>query len=251
MARGYLKHPEQTAEKFVPNSLTSTPGTRLYKTGDLARYHADGSIEYLGRLDFQVKVRGFRIEPGEIEAVLRRHTAVRDSIVVAQEHIPGHKRLIAYIVPQASEEVTDGRNLAAEQVGCADRPIGDEPARNLIAAAAALDVVDAQLDTGVVARCHHGVAIAQQSELARIVGGHGGHVGSSVHAKGLRVPVALVVLEEEIELGAGTFACALRQRRPGSWRLQSSRRWRHDDAGSDRGSSLDRGGPYRHAARDV
>src|SRR5205823_9914424 len=73
LARGYLNHPELTAEKFVPDPFSSRPGARLYKTGDLARYFPDGNIEFIGRLDHQVKVRGYRVELGEIEAVLGGH----------------------------------------------------------------------------------------------------------------------------------------------------------------------------------
>jgi len=97
LARGYLNRPELTAEKFIPNPCRDKPGSRLYKTGDLARYLPDGKIEYLGRIDHQVKIRGFRIEPGEIEAVLGEHSAVKEVAVVARED--GEKRLVAYIVP--------------------------------------------------------------------------------------------------------------------------------------------------------
>ena len=101
LARGYLNRPELTAEKFIADPFSPEPAARLYKTGDLARYLPDGNIEFLGRIDHQVKIRGFRIELGEIEVVLRRHSGVKEVVVVARQDGPGEKRLVAYIVPQA------------------------------------------------------------------------------------------------------------------------------------------------------
>jgi amino acid adenylation domain-containing protein len=98
LARGYLNLPSLTAERFIPDPFGHTPGTRLYKTGDMARYLPDGNIEFTGRNDFQVKIRGFRIELGEIESVLGGHPSVREAVIVARGNAPGEKRLVAYVV---------------------------------------------------------------------------------------------------------------------------------------------------------
>ena len=100
LARGYLNRPELTAERFIPCPFADLPGERLYKTGDLARYRADGTLEYLGRIDNQVKIRGFRVELGEAEYVLRQSSAVRATVVVARED-HGIQKLVAYVVPEA------------------------------------------------------------------------------------------------------------------------------------------------------
>ncbi|WAN69719.1 amino acid adenylation domain-containing protein [Moorena producens JHB] len=98
LARGYLNRPELTQEKFIPSPFSNEPGSRLYKTGDLARYLRDGNIEFLGRIDNQVKIRGFRIELSEIEATLTEYPQVKEAVVIAREDIPGDKRLVAYFV---------------------------------------------------------------------------------------------------------------------------------------------------------
>jgi amino acid adenylation domain-containing protein len=108
VARGYLRRPELTAERFVPEPFGRTPGARLYRSGDLARYLSDGNLEYLGRIDQQVKVRGHRIELGEIEAELNRHEAVRASAVLLQESEGAEPRLVAY-VELLGEEVKVGQ----------------------------------------------------------------------------------------------------------------------------------------------
>ncbi|WP_156933318.1 non-ribosomal peptide synthetase, partial [Xenorhabdus cabanillasii] len=131
VARGYLNRPELTAERFLSDPFSSLPDARMYKTGDLGRWLPDGNLEYLGRNDFQVKLRGFRIEPGEIEARLMQCDGVREAVVLAREYIPheepiadkndfhesnssgnnshkntaGQKRLVAYILPQPGIEL--------------------------------------------------------------------------------------------------------------------------------------------------
>jgi amino acid adenylation domain-containing protein len=104
VARGYLNNPKHTAAKFIPDPFSQDPGARLYVTGDLARYLSDGQIDFLGRTDEQVKLRGYRIELAEVQAALAGHPHVRESVLVLREDAPGDKRLVGYVV-QDSEGV--------------------------------------------------------------------------------------------------------------------------------------------------
>ncbi|MEE3716406.1 amino acid adenylation domain-containing protein [Tumidithrix elongata RA019] len=118
LARGYLNRPELTVEKFIANPFSQELGARLYKTGDLTRYRSDGNIEYLGRMDNQVKIRSFRIELGEIETLLAKHPEIRDLAVIVREDSLGDKRIVAYIVPHQdrSPTVNDLRNFLAQDL---------------------------------------------------------------------------------------------------------------------------------------
>ena len=106
LGRGYLNRADLTAERFISDRFSRVNGARLYKTGDLARYLRDGSIDFLGRLDHQVKIRGIRIELGEIDAVLKQHPSVLDSAVVAAGDLDGDRRIIAYVVTARDQAVT-------------------------------------------------------------------------------------------------------------------------------------------------
>jgi acyl carrier protein len=111
VGRGYLNRPEMTKEKFIEwtppagfdSNDSETNSLRLYKTGDLARYRHDGMIEILGRADYQVKLRGYRVELGEIEAVISTHSKVNECIVALREDVPGDKRLVAYLTAKTDE----------------------------------------------------------------------------------------------------------------------------------------------------
>jgi len=103
LAIGYLNQPQLTAEKFIPDPFSSLPGARLYRTGDRVRWRADGNLEFLGRNDFQLKARGFLVEPGEIETALRKTVGVLEAVVEVRQDGSAEKRLVAYVVADPSQ----------------------------------------------------------------------------------------------------------------------------------------------------
>jgi amino acid adenylation domain-containing protein len=117
LARGYLHQPELTAARFIPHPFSDQAGARLYWTGDLARYDAEGNIHFLGRVDHQVKVRGYRIELEEIEAVMAQHQMVRECAVLAREDAPGVKRLVAYFAARHSDGAGEDEKLTSSLRG--------------------------------------------------------------------------------------------------------------------------------------
>jgi amino acid adenylation domain-containing protein/non-ribosomal peptide synthase protein (TIGR01720 family) len=124
LGRGYWRRPDLTAERFVPSPSPRTTGARLYRTGDRARWRADGVIEYIGRLDRQVKVRGIRVEPGEIEMVLGQLDAIRESVVLAVPHETSGLQLAAYVVPAQGRSLTiaDVREHLAQRLSSQSLP---------------------------------------------------------------------------------------------------------------------------------
>ena len=112
VARGYWKRPELTAERFLKDPFVDDREARMYRTGDLGRWTTEGNIEFVGRNNFQVKVRGFRIEPGEIEARLGEHEGVGEAVVMVREDRGGERRLVAYYTSR--EDWKEG--LGAEQL---------------------------------------------------------------------------------------------------------------------------------------
>jgi amino acid adenylation domain-containing protein len=105
VARGYHNQPENTADRFIPDPFSPVPGARLYRSGDLGKYLPDGKIVFMGRADKQIKVNGYRIEPGEVEAAILRHAHIKDALVLAREDNAGNNRLVAYLIPTAGAEV--------------------------------------------------------------------------------------------------------------------------------------------------
>jgi acyl-coenzyme A synthetase/AMP-(fatty) acid ligase len=120
VGRGYVNRPELTAATFVPDPFAEEAGARLYRSGDLVRWSSDGQLEFLGRVDDQVKVRGFRVEPSEIEAAMMSFPGVREAVVVAKETEGDQarpKRLIGYVVAEAHAHGSRGRRSAARAGG--------------------------------------------------------------------------------------------------------------------------------------
>ena len=115
VVQGYLGRPALTAERFIPDPFGGEPGARLYRTGDRVRFLASGELEFLGRVDHQIKIRGHRIEPGEIEATLEHHPRIEQAVVVGREDRPGEQRLIAYLVPRPGDRVLQPAVSAAER----------------------------------------------------------------------------------------------------------------------------------------
>ncbi len=116
LARGYHNQGALTAEQFIPNPFSQQAGDRLYRTGDVARYRADGNIEYLNRTDHQVKIRGFRIELGEIEAVLEQLPQIKEAVVLMREDSPNNQQLVAYVVGKPLPDVVDIRTHLKERL---------------------------------------------------------------------------------------------------------------------------------------
>jgi amino acid adenylation domain-containing protein len=116
VARGYLKSPELTALRFIPDPFTMESGARLYRTGDVVRFRRDGTLEFLGRVDHQLKIRGFRVDPEEIEAALREHPEVADAACMPWEDTNGDKRLVAYVTGHTQAFVNDLRRFLQERL---------------------------------------------------------------------------------------------------------------------------------------
>ena len=116
VARGYLGRAELTAERFVPDPFSSEAGARLYRTGDVVRYLADGNLEYLGRADQQVKIRGYRIELGEIEAVLNEHAGVSQAVILARGAANQEQRLVAYVVAKNGSSSSEWREYLQQRL---------------------------------------------------------------------------------------------------------------------------------------
>ncbi|HET9316178.1 MAG TPA: amino acid adenylation domain-containing protein, partial [Vicinamibacteria bacterium] len=213
LARGYLGRPEWTAERFIPDASNTDPGGRLYRTGDLVRFRSDGGLDFVGRVDRQVKLRGFRIEPAEIEAVLSTHPAIGESVVVVRE-----ERLVAYVVARpgaswAEEELRTflRRTLPDYMVPAAIVTMGAVPLtphgkidRDALPAPAATRPAfgppQAGLETAVAEVWQHllGVPRVGRSDDFFALGGHSLLAGQAVARlqKALGLPLTLPMLFE-------------------------------------------------------
>jgi amino acid adenylation domain-containing protein len=117
LAWGYLGRPDLTADKFIPHPWSNESGARLYRSGDLARYSEDGTIEFLGRIDHEVKLRGFRIEPSMLENELRAHPSIREALVIARNNVDGNKELAAYVIPNdGTIDICDVQSFLKERL---------------------------------------------------------------------------------------------------------------------------------------
>lgn len=117
VACGYLNRPELTIERFVPDCFSPNSREHLYRTGDLGSWQADGNITFLGRNDYQIKIRGFRVEPGEVEAALQEHAAVKQALVILREDTPGEKRLVAYVITtECHSKVAESTHAPTETI---------------------------------------------------------------------------------------------------------------------------------------
>jgi amino acid adenylation domain-containing protein len=170
VARGYLNRPALTAERFIVNPYTEDDGARLYRTGDLARWRVDGLLEFLGRKDEQVKVRGFRVELGEIEAQLRSQASVRDALVLARADGAGGKRLVGYVVPS---DGMAGRSLIDELKSALRKTLPDYMVPSVFVALEALPLTaNGKIDRKALPApeegdLQRGEYVAPRTELAR------------------------------------------------------------------------------------
>lgn len=135
VARGYWHRDDLTADKFIPDPFSNEPGARLYRTGDLASWRSDGTIEFLGRIDHQIKLRGYRIEPGEVETALKKDADVLDCVVIAREDRAGDKQLVAYIV---NKENSDAGFEPSKMIGLLKKSLPDYLVPSVIIALPAL-----------------------------------------------------------------------------------------------------------------